>query len=242
MHALGGGGGGVFSRLELFEDVGEFGVGSIGARALAAEVVGDARGLAAGLGGGGELDGARHRELGLGGGGGFLGGGELGGGLGGGALGDGARGLSLLGAREKLVVSASILLPFFTAPASLARYDSAFSSAARAAASWSLIASVEIEHRWAARGKGVRRGRAERARENFHPKLLPSARPSEDEDSNITSPRAPMPILSPSSAVARLARELRTGTPARRASPTRVDPRAPRSAGRAPTTIVASLS
>jgi NAD(P)-dependent dehydrogenase (short-subunit alcohol dehydrogenase family) len=44
----------------------------------------------------------------------------------------------------------------------------------------------------------------------------------------VTSPRAPMPVLSASSAVARLARELRAGSPVRRASPPRASTLAPR--------------
>ena len=229
MHALGGGGGGVFSRLELFEDLGEFGVGSIGARALAAEVVGDARGLAAGLGGGGELDGARHRELGLGGGGGgFLGGGELGGGLGGGALGDGARGLSLLGAREKLVVSASILLPFFTAPASLARYDSAFSSAARVAASWSLIASVEIEH-GGPRAEGcATEGAEERARistRSRYRRLVHRRTKTWTHHFTARSDADPLRVLRRRASRARAPRR---DAGLARVTYTRVDPRAPR--------------
>ena len=243
VHALGGGGGGVLSRLELFEDVGEFGVGSIGARALAAEVVGDARGLAAGLGGGGELDGARRRALALGGGGGFLGGGELGGGLGGGALGDGARGLSLLGAREKLVI---LSLDPLTLLHRAGQLGAVRLSLLLRGADGGVVVAHRVGRdrtRWAARGR-VCDGGGGRARENFNPKSLPSARPSSNEDLDTSlhsalrcrsSPRPPPSRVSRASSAQgrRLgARHLHARRPSRPALP----------AGRAPTTIVASLS
>ena len=243
VHALGGGGGGVFSRLELFEDLGEFGVGSIGARALAAEVVGDARGLAAGLGGGGELDGARHRELGLGGGGGSWrrrarrrtrrrr------------ARRRRARGLGLLGARES---SSPLSLDPLTLLHRAGQLGAVRLSLLLRGAGGGVVVAHRVGRdrtRWAARGR-VCDGGGGRARE-FQPEVVTvGSSIVERRLGHITSQRAPMPILSASSAVARLARELRRF--GRRLGARHLHARRPSRpalpAGRAPTTIVASLS